>query len=270
MRQLSDELACIFKIATWNVNSLKVRLPQVLEWLKRVTPDVLALQETKLPDANFPATEINQAGYQVIYNGQRTYNGVATLVRETASEIIDIVTDIPNLEDPQRRVLGITWNDDLRILNLYVPNGESVESAKYQYKLAWLQKLYAWVEQEIKHYPKLIIVGDFNIAPEDQDVHDPLAWRGSVLCSDKERMALQKLLGLGLMDCFRLHTQPPNSFSWWDYRMNAFKRNRGLRIDHIFSAKTMSSDCVRCYIDPLPRASERPSDHAPVIAEFLA
>ncbi|MCE3237921.1 MAG: xthA [Gammaproteobacteria bacterium] len=266
---MSDKLARIFKIATWNVNSLKVRLPQVLEWLNRVKPDVLALQETKLLDANFPAAEINQAGYHVIYNGQRTYNGVATLVRETGSEIIDIVIDIPHLADPQRRVLGITWND-LRIVNLYVPNGESIVSEKYQYKLMWLQKLYAWMEEEIKRYPKLIIVGDFNIAPEDQDVYDPLAWRGSVLCSDKERMALQRLLSLGIIDCFRLHTQPPNSFSWWDYRMNAFKRNRGLRIDHIFAAKTMSADCIHCSIDPLPRASERPSDHAPVIAEFLA
>lgn len=261
-----------FKIATWNVNSLRVRLPQVLEFIERVKPDILALQETKTPDADFPIAEINQAGYQVIYSGQRTYNGVAILIKKELiknSEIKNSIFDIPDLDDPQRRVLGITLGD-LRILNLYIPNGESIDSEKYQYKLAWLEKLYAWVKQEIKEHPNLILLGDFNIAPEDQDVHDPTEWTNSVLCDKQVRTALQKLLALGLVDCFRLQTQPANRFSWWDYRMNAFKRNRGLRIDHIFATTALITTCVRCDIDTLPRASERPSDHAPVTVEFLA
>lgn len=253
-----------FKIATWNVNSLKVRLPQVLQWLETVKPDVLALQETKLPDADFPLAAINQAGYQVVYSGQRTYNGVAVLSRETSS---DILTDIPGLEDPQRRLLGVTLGD-LRILNLYVPNGESVTSEKYLYKLTWLHKLQQLLIQELKAYPKLIVLGDFNIAPEEQDVYDPKAWAGQVLFSDKERIALAELCKLGLADCFRLHSQPEKSFSWWDYRMNAFKRNRGLRIDHILATSKLSAHCKRCYIDKSPRSAERPSDHAPVVAEF--
>ena len=255
------------KIATWNVNSLRVRLPQVLEFIERTKPDILALQETKTPDADFPLAEINQAGYQVIYSGQRTYNGVAILVKNR--EMTDTVFDIPDLEDPQRRVLATTIGN-LRILNLYIPNGESVGSEKYQYKLAWLEKLYAWVKQEIKEHTNLILLGDFNIAPEDSDVHDPVEWADSVLCDKQVRIALQKLLALGLVDCFRLQTQPANRFSWWDYRMNAFKRNRGLRIDHIFATTALSTRCVHCDIDTLPRASERPSDHAPVIVEFLA
>lgn len=252
------------KIATWNVNSLKVRLPQVLEWLDKVKPDVLALQETKVPDVDFPLAAINEAGYQAIYSGQRTYNGVAILSRVSSANII---TDIAGLEDPQRRVLAATF-DDLRVINLYVPNGESVVSAKYAYKLDWLNKLQFWLEQEIKMYPKLVVLGDFNIAPEDRDVHDPQAWAGQVLFSDKERAALRSICELGFQDCFRLKPQPEASFSWWDYRMNGFKRNRGLRIDHILASNELSSRCTHTYIDKGPRASERPSDHAPVVAEF--
>jgi exodeoxyribonuclease-3 len=253
-----------FKIATWNVNSLKVRLPQVLDWLKAMKPDVLALQETKLLDVNFPLAEINQAGYEVVYSGQPTYNGVAILSRSISS---DVITDIPKLEDPQRRVLGVTLGD-MRIINLYVPNGESVTSEKYLYKLNWLHQLQQWLADELKQHPKLIVLGDFNIAPENQDVYDPDAWAGQVLFSDKERAAFQALCSLGLVDCFRLQSQPEKSFSWWDYRMNAFKRNRGLRIDHILASSKLSLHCQRCYIDKSPRASERPSDHAPVVAEF--
>lgn len=254
-----------FKIATWNVNSLKVRLPQVLQWLEVIKPDVLALQETKLPDADFPLTAIHEAGYQVVYNGQRTYNGVAVLSRET---LTDILTDMPGFTDPQRRLLGVTLGD-LRILNLYVPNGESITSEKYLYKLTWLHQLQQLLSLELKTYSKLIVLGDFNIAPEDQDVHDPQAWAGQVLCSEKERAALSELCKLGLADCFRLYSQPEKSFSWWDYRMNAFKRNKGLRIDHILATAQLRVYCKGCYIDKLPRASERPSDHAPVIAEFI-
>ncbi len=255
-----------FKIATWNVNSLRVRLPQVLEWLETAQPDVLALQETKLPDADFPVAAINQAGYKVVYSGQRTYNGVAIMSRLTSSNII---TDIPGLEDPQRRVLGVTLGD-LRIINLYVPNGESVTSEKYLYKLGWLHQLHQLLAQELKAHSKLIVLGDFNIAPEDQDVYDPKEWAGQVLFSDKERAALSELCRLGLTDCFRLHSQPEKSFSWWDYRMNSFKRNRGLRIDHILASLKLSLQCTRCYIDKSPRSAERPSDHAPVVAEFSA
>lgn len=253
-----------FKIATWNVNSLRVRLPHVLQWLADHKPDVLALQETKLPDTDFPVNEIQQAGYNVYYNGQKTYNGAAIISRDSC---IDLVMDIQGLNDPQRRVLGGTVNG-IRIVDLYVPNGESVESEKYVYKLNWLHYLRIFLEGELKKYPNLIILGDFNIAPEPQDVHDPIEWEGKVLFSDKERAALKALLDLGFVDAFRLHKQPEKSFSWWDYRMNAFKRNRGLRIDHIFASQALAAKCDRCYIDKLPRALERPSDHAPVVAEF--
>ncbi|MCD6040319.1 MAG: xthA [Gammaproteobacteria bacterium] len=254
------------KIATWNVNSLKVRLPQVLQWLEREKPNVLALQETKTPDVDFPLQAIHQAGYQVVYSGQRTYNGMAILSLNTCS---DVVADFPNWADPQRRILGVTLGD-LRIFNLYVPNGENVTSQKYLYKLAWLHQLQQLLAQELKTHSKLIVLGDFNIAPHDQDVYDPLACAGQILCSDKERKAFEEICQLGLRDCFRLHPQPDKSFSWWDYRMNSFKRNRGLRIDHILSTPVLSAYCQRCYIDKLPRSSERPSDHAPVVAEFSA
>lgn len=255
-----------FKIATWNVNSLKVRLSQVLEWLEKAKPDVLALQETKIPDSDFPLEAIRQVGYEVAYSGQRTYNGVAIISRQP---VFDKVTDIPGLEDPQRRVLGGTIAD-WRIINLYVPNGESVISEKYLYKLGWLNKTQAWLAEELNKYPKLIVLGDFNIAPEEQDVHDPAEWAGQVLFSDKERLAFKQLCQLGLVDCFRLNPQDEKLFSWWDYRMNSFKRNRGLRIDHILASSGLGALCTRCYIDKIPRSSERPSDHAPVIAEFSA
>lgn len=255
-----------FKIATWNVNSLKVRLPQVLQWLETAKPDVLALQETKMPDVDFPLALINQAGYEVVYSGQRTYNGVAIISRLAAS---DIVSCFPGTEDPQKRLLGITLGD-MRIINLYVPNGESVTSQKYLYKLDWLQRLQQFLTEELRKHSKLIVLGDFNIAPEDQDVFDPQAWAGQVLFSDKERAAFKALCKLGLVDCFRLKPQPEKSFSWWDYRMNSFKRNRGLRIDHILSSLELGKRCLQCYIDKSPRAAERPSDHALVVAEFSA
>lgn len=259
MRQMS------FKIATWNVNSLRVRLPQVLEWLAREKPDVLALQETKLVDADFPLIEIENAGYHAIFSGQKTYNGMAILSRLPAQEM---VTALPGLEDPQRRVLAATIGN-MRVLNIYIPNGESVISEKYQYKLGWLEKLHAYVAAEIKIHPNFVILGDFNIAPEDRDVHDPAEWEGKVLFSEPEKAAFQALLNLGIKDSFRLKDQPEKSFTWWDYRMNGFKRNRGLRIDHILISPTLATSNIHCYIDKAPRAAERPSDHAPVVAEFF-
>ncbi len=253
-----------FKIATWNVNSLRVRLPHVLEWLAAHKPDVLALQETKLVDDDFPVDLIKEAGYEVCFSGQKTYNGVAVLSRHAGR---DPITDIHGFNDPQRRVLGVTIGD-LRIINLYVPNGESVESEKYTYKLSWLQHLRLFLMEEIKKHPHIVILGDFNIAPEPQDVHDPIAWEGKVLCSEKERTALRDVLDIGFVDSFRLHAQPEKSYSWWDYRMNSFKRNIGLRIDHILVSQPLGPKCERSYIDKTPRALERPSDHAPVIAEF--
>lgn len=253
------------KIATWNVNSLKVRLPHVIAWIAEVKPDLLALQETKLPDTAFPFAEIQKVGYDVIFSGQKTYNGVAILGR---NKMEDSITDIPTLEDPQRRVLGVTVQD-IRILNLYVPNGESIGSQKYQYKLNWLHNLDIFLKTELIKYPKMIVLGDFNIAPEEIDVHDPIFWRGQVLFSDPERQAFRDMLQVGFSDCYRQLNPEIKNFSWWDYRMNAFKRNRGLRIDHILASQALAPNCIRCDIDRSERGKERPSDHAPVVAEFL-
>jgi exodeoxyribonuclease-3 len=252
------------KIATWNVNSLRVRLPQVLDWLQTQQPDILAVQETKLSDADFPAAEFAALGYQTVYSGQKTYNGVALISRLPCT---DIVTDLPGLDDPQRRVLGATIAG-IRVLNLYVPNGFEVGSDKYAYKLAWLDKLAAYIQTQLSEHAHFVTLGDFNIAPEDRDVHDPELWRDKVLCSVPEREALQKLLDLGLADAFRLFEQEEAIFSWWDYRAAAFRRNRGLRIDLILSTVACSGKCASCIVDKAPRKLERPSDHAPVLAEF--
>jgi exodeoxyribonuclease-3 len=254
-----------FTIATWNVNSLRVRLPHVIEWLNSNDIDILAIQETKVPDADFPIDTINQAGYQVVFSGQRTYNGVAVLSRKP---IIETTTDILDFADPQRRVLAVTINN-LRVINLYVPNGQALLSDKYQYKLGWLKQTQQFIAEQLKKYPHVVVLGDFNIAPEDRDVHDPILWEGNVLVSAAERAALQEITALGLKDCFRLHPQPEKSFSWWDYRMNAFKRNMGLRIDHILASHALSSFCESCLIDKTPKTWQRPSDHTPVIAKFI-
>ncbi|OAI48837.1 exodeoxyribonuclease III [Gammaproteobacteria bacterium SCGC AG-212-F23] len=253
------------KIATWNVNSLRVRLPHVLDWLAAEKPDIVGLQETKLPDADFPIDIFRAKGYHVEYSGQRTYNGVAILSRKAGKEK---VTEFPGFADVQRRILALTI-DHVRIINLYIPNGESVISEKFQYKLSWLQALIQFLKKELIQHKQLIVIGDFNIAPDDQDVYDPVACQGQVLFSEKERAVFQQLLNLGLEDCFRLHTQPVKSFSWWDYRMNAFKRNLGLRIDHILSSPELARHCTTCRIEKSLRALERPSDHAPVVAEFM-
>ena len=252
------------KIATWNVNSLKVRLPQVLEWLALNQPDVLCLQETKLQDEHFPVSEIAAAGYQTIYSGQKTYNGVALLSRQPVSEVI---TGMPGFEDPQKRLLGGV-HDDVCIVCIYVPNGEHVTSEKYQYKLRWLAALREWLREMLSRHRKLVVLGDFNIAPEDCDVHDSKLWEGKVLFSELERAAFREVLDLGFIDSFRLFDQPEKSFTWWDYRMMAFRRNMGLRIDHILLSRELVSMCTACVIDKATRRLERPSDHAPVIVEL--
>jgi len=251
-------------IASWNVNSLNVRLPQVLAWLAAEQPDVLALQETKLVDEKFPRAEIEAAGYHAVYAGQKTYNGVALLSRLPAQ---DVATSIPGFDDVQRRVLAATFNG-VRVINLYVPNGESVTSDKYRYKLNWLEALTTWIQRELAANPRLVVLGDFNIAPEARDVHDPKRWEGQVLCSDPEREAFRQLLGRGLSDTFRLFEQPEKSFSWWDYRMQGFQRNHGLRIDHVLASAALCKLCETSRIDRGPRSHERPSDHAPVAAKF--
>ena len=252
------------KLATWNVNSLKVRLPQVMDWLVNNEPDILCLQETKLQDENFPVDEILAAGYRSAYIGQKTYNGVALLSKRTGDEII---TALPGFVDEQKRVIAATY-ENIRIVCVYVPNGEKVASEKFQYKLAWLAALEHWLREELLNYPKLVLLGDFNIAPEDRDVHDPETWGGQVLCSQPERDAFQRLLDLGLVDSFRLFDQPEKTYTWWDYRMMAFRRNRGLRIDHILLSNGLAHVCSACTVDKAARKNERPSDHAPVVTEI--
>ncbi len=255
------------KIATWNVNSLNVRLPHLLDWLKTATPDLLGIQETKTTDDKFPREAISAAGYQPIYNGQKTYNGVAILSRLNTTPQ-DIVNQLPGMQDdPQRRLLAATYGDT-RLINVYIPNGAEVDSEKYHYKLRWLAALVAFLATELRNHPRLVIVGDFNIAPEDRDVHDPKSWEGSVLVSPAEREYFQQLLSLSLVDSFRLFAQAPELFSWWDYRAAAYPRNHGLRIDHILVSPQLAKSCQSCHIDPVPRQWERPSDHAPVMAEF--
>ena len=254
----------MLKIASWNVNSLKVRLSQVIDWLDEHQPDVLALQETKTQDQHFPLADIEGTGYQAIYSGQKTYNGVALLTRHPVSQVM---TDFPNFNDPQRRILAATYGD-VRIWNVYVPNGATVDSEKYAYKLAWLEQLHQILAEELKHYAQLIIVGDFNIAPQDCDVYDPASWEGHVLISPKERAALQKLHALGLQDTFRLFEQAEKSFSWWDYRANSFRRNLGARIDLILASDSLIRHCQSSFIDKQPRSLTKPSDHAPVVATF--
>ena len=252
------------KIATWNVNSLKVRLQQVIDWLNLNQPDILCLQETKLQDEFFPVDAIAQAGYRSIYIGQKTYNGVALLSKETGE---DICTALPGFDDMQIRLIAATYGD-LRVICAYVPNGEHVDSEKYIYKLEWLSQLNRFLQQQRACYGKVALLGDFNIAPEDRDVYDPEAWRGQVLCSEPERQAFRGLLDTGFVDSFHLFEQPEKIYTWWDYRMMAFRRNRGLRIDHILLSHEMADRCTIWQVDKLPRKLERPSDHAPVLVQL--
>jgi len=252
------------KIATWNVNSLKVRLSHVLDWLAASDTDVLCLQETKTTDENFPVEDIESAGYHVEFSGQKTYNGVAIISKQPATSV---TRDVPGLDDPQRRILTATI-ENVRVLNLYVVNGQEVGSEKYEHKLYWLKQVTAYIRQQLNEHEHYVIVGDFNIAPEDRDVYDPEVWHERILCSTPERAALKEMMGLGLCDTFRLSGQEANSFSWWDYRAGAFRRNRGLRIDLILASSALCEKCTGCHIDKEPRQLERPSDHTPVIAEF--
>ena len=252
------------KIATWNVNSLAVRLPQLIDWLALHQPDVLCLQETKLTDDKFPHAEIAVAGYQSQWFGQKTYNGVALLSKATAT---DIVRNIPGHDDPQARVIAGTV-EGVRIVGVYVPNGQSVDSEKFPYKLAWLSALHQWLETELVAHPQLVLLGDYNIAPEDRDVHDPVLWAGEVLCTPEERAHFKALIGIGLHDSFRLFEQAPKHYSWWDYRMLGFQKNKGMRIDHILVSEPLKARVTSCVIDRLTRKNERPSDHAPVILEL--
>jgi exodeoxyribonuclease-3 len=252
----------IMKIVTWNVNSLKVRLPHLLQWLAANPVDVLCIQETKLTDDKFPLAEIEAAGYQVAFSGQKTYNGVAILSRHP---LADVVRNNPHYPDEQQRLIAATI-EGVRFICAYVPNGQAVGSDKYAYKLGWMAALRTWVAEEMARHPQFAILGDYNIAPEDRDVHDPQEWAGQIHCSDLEREALRGLFGLGLADAFRLFEQPEKQYSWWDYRQLAFRRNRGLRIDHILLSPALAQRCSACTIDREPRKLEQPSDHVPVIA----
>lgn len=252
------------KIATWNVNSLAVRLPQVKAWLTEHQPDVLCLQETKLTDDKFPAEAWSELGYQVSYHGQKTYNGVALLSRTPADAV---VKNIPGFDDPQARVITATVRG-VRVIGAYFPNGQAPDSDKFLYKMAWLQALQSWVATEATRHSRLVLVGDYNIAPEDRDVHDPVAWAGQIHCTPQERAHFQGLVQLGLVDAFRLFEQAPKSWSWWDYRNLAFRKNQGLRIDHILVSAALRPAVKACFIDKLPRKNERPSDHAPVVVDL--
>ena len=252
------------KIATWNVNSLKVRLPHVLQWLEDNPVDVLCLQETKLTDDKFPVMEIGVAGYQVAFTGQKTYNGVAILSKKP---VTDIVKNNPLFPDEQQRIVAATV-DNIRIVCAYVPNGQAVGSEKYVYKLDWLRSLTQWLAEERQKHPYLALLGDYNIAPEDRDVYDPVAWEGNVLVSPPERDAFRALQDIDFIDAYRLFEQPEKSYSWWDYRQLGFQKNRGLRIDHILLSKALAPHCTACTIDRTPRKWTQPSDHTPVIAEL--
>ena len=252
------------KLATWNVNSLNVRLPHVMYWINAEKPDALCLQETKQEDSKFPYDALREAGYNAVHSGQKTYNGVAIL---SPHPIEDVSFGIPGFNDEQKRLVAATING-VRIVCAYIPNGQSLDSDKYQYKLGWLDALIAYLQAELAVHPKLALLGDYNIAPEDQDVHDPAAWVGQVLVSEPERAAFRAMTALGLHDSFRLFEQEPASFSWWDYRMAGFRRNLGLRIDHILVSDALKAGCQRCWIDKAPRKLERPSDHTPVVLQL--
>jgi exodeoxyribonuclease-3 len=249
------------KIASWNVNSLKVRLPHVEQWCRDAQPDVLALQETKTEDAKFPQAEIEALGYHVAFSGQKTYNGVAILAREPLQ---DVVAGVPGFDDPHRRVLAATVGG-VRIIDLYVVNGQAVGSEKYAWKLEWLRAVTEYLRDELQRHGKVVVLGDFNIAPDDRDVHDPDAWRDQILCSEPERAALRGILELGFVDSFRAFVEDGGHFSWWDYRQGAFRRNIGLRIDLVLASEALRERMTASSIDREPRTWERPSDHAPVM-----
>jgi exodeoxyribonuclease-3 len=249
------------KIATWNINSLTVRLPQVLDWLATHPVDVLALQELKLTDDKFPAAAFTQAGYHAQWFGQKTYNGVALISRSPAT---DVVKNIPGFEDDMARVITATV-DGVRVIGAYFPNGQAPDSDKFVYKMRWLEALREWVRGELARHPNLVLLGDYNITFDDLDVWDPVGLAGTIHCTDEERAHLRALIDLGLHDSFRLFEQAPKSYSWWDYRMLGFQKNRGMRIDHILVSEALKPRVSACTIDRAPRKNQQPSDHAPVI-----
>lgn len=249
------------QFATWNVNSLSIRLPQVLDWLAAHPVDALVLQETKLTDDKFPTADFGAAGWQVQWFGQKTYNGVALISREPAT---DIVKNIPGFADEQARVIAGTVGG-VRVIGGYFPNGQAPGSDKFAYKMGWLDALRGWVGGQMQAHEQLVLMGDYNIAPEDRDVYDPVAWAGQIHCTPEGRAQFRQLVELGLTDAFRLFEQPAKSWSWWDYRNLAFRRNQGLRIDHILVSAALKARVTACEIDRLPRKNERPSDHAPVV-----
>jgi exodeoxyribonuclease III len=251
----------MMKLATWNVNSLAVRLPQLLDWLGANQPDAMVLQETKLSDDKFPQAQIEAAGYRAQWFGQKTYNGVALLSK---AEATGVVRNIPGFDDPLARVITGTV-DGIRIAGAYFPNGQAPGTEKFEYKLQWMRALRDWLAEELARHPKLVLLGDFNVAPDDRDVYDPVAWAGQIHCTDDERDRLRQLIALGLVDAFRLFEQPPKSWSWWDYRNLAFRKNQGLRIDLILVSEALKASVQACTIDRVMRKNERPSDHAPVV-----
>ncbi len=253
-----------FRLATWNVNSLRVRLPHLLDWLRDARPDVTCLQETKTEDKNFPLADIEAAGYRVVYRGQRTYNGVAILSRAALSAE---TFGIPDFADDASRVMAATVGG-LRILCLYAPNGQEPGSEKYAYKLRWYAALVTWLKRQLEETPKIAVLGDLNIAPEARDVHDPKRWEGKIHFSEPERAAFRTVIEAGVKDAFRLFDQPEKQFTWWDYRLAAFQRGWGLRIDHILLSPQLAASCTACRVDIEPRKRERPSDHAPVFADL--
>lgn len=256
------------KIATWNVNSLRVRLPQLLEWLAANPVDIIGLQETKLTDEAFPTAELKAAGWHAVHNGQKTYNGVAILSRHP---LLEVSRNLPGFDDEQRRVIAATIetpDGPLRFVNVYVVNGQAVGSEKYAYKLRFLEALRDYLYDQRQRYPRLAVGGDYNIAPAPEDTHDPAFWEGNILCSDAERAAFRALLALGLADAFRLLPQEPGSYTWWDYRAAGFRRNLGLRIDHLLISEALAQSCRACWVDRLPRGNERPSDHAPLVTQL--
>ena len=257
-----------FRLATWNVNSLKVRLPHLLDWLASAKPDAMCLQETKTEDAKFPAGELRAAGYEAVFCGQKSYNGVAILAR---IGLADIQHGIPDFPDDLKRVIAATLGapaDPIRVISIYAPNGQSLESDKYVYKLKWYEALAAWLRDELARRPRIAVLGDFNVAPEDRDVHNPKRWEGEIHVSEPERAAFRRLLEIGFKDAFRLFDQPEKEFTWRDYRLMAFQRGWGLRIDEVLLSPELARECVSCRIDKGPRALERPSDHAPVICDL--
>lgn len=257
------------KLASWNINSLNVRLPHVIDWLAANPVDVLCLQELKLPDEKFPEAQLKAIGYRSFYAGQKTYNGVAILTREDIPfDAASIQRNIPGFEDPQQRLIAVTLNDT-RVICAYFPNGQAPGTDKFAYKLKWMDALSTWLESELSQHERLALLGDYNIAPAERDVHDPLAWEGQNLVSPEERAAFTRLCSLGLTDAFRCFEQAEKIYSWWDYRMLSFRRNAGLRIDHILLSSTLTAACERCIIDKIPRGWLQPSDHAPVIADII-